>query len=805
MKKHFTLLCVALIQVLTGFAQQAREHNGTIRGTLTTADGQPAANITIRIDQTNRGAISNENGEYTIRNVRPGTWRIVVTAVSAAGQDKTVTLSAGETVRADFTLRENAAQLHEVTISGREVGKSGQTVAKMPIKNLENPQVYNSVSAEIMKQQGLTNYDDALRNVPGITRTWESTGRAGDGAAYYALRGFDAQPLLINGLPGITTGTLDPAGVQEIQVIKGPSGTLFGGAFYAYGGFINTITKKPYEGFGGELSYQMGSFGLNRITADVNAVLNKENNVLFRLNTAYTTENSFQDAGFRKAFYIQPTLSYQASDRLSFTFLAEVLQEERAVPPVFFHNNRAAPLEYRNVGELNLDNELSFTSNEMTIRNPRSLFQAQMTYKLSPQWTSQTVVSRGNVKANGIYTYIWDEDAGQHDNTFDQWFHNENQTISTTDIQQNFNGDFKIGNLRNRLLVGLDYFNRNLIDNGGPWAIARRVTPQGEFSYPVNGTDGQPLQFNRQAIENLLATSGANNNGDIRNSTYSAYASDLFNITPGIMVMASIRADYFKSWGDKKDKTDGYDQFAVSPKLGIVYQPLLDKVSIFANYMNAFINVDPRSLPNNGGSISFKPEKANQVEGGVKVDLLNNRLTATASVYDIRVSDRVVDKGNGNYFQGGKVKSQGFEFDLNARPVAGLTLIAGYSYNYGKTIEGLDGDFYQEPGRAYGGQGPGNLANLWVSYTVQEGALRNFGAGTGGNYGSEYKVIDNSLTGVFYLPSYLTVNAGVFYNGPRVRVNLNVNNLTNEKWYTGYWSVNPQKPVNFTFGVAYKF
>jgi iron complex outermembrane recepter protein len=105
----------------------------------------------------------------------------------------------------------------------------------MPLNNLENPQVYSTVSAEIMKQQAITSYDDALRNVPGITRTWESTGRSTDGAAYFALRGFDAQPILYNGLPGITSGNLDPSNVEAIEVIKGPSGTLFGGSFYSYG------------------------------------------------------------------------------------------------------------------------------------------------------------------------------------------------------------------------------------------------------------------------------------------------------------------------------------------------------------------------------------------------------------------------------------------------------------------------------------------------------------------------------------------------------------------------------------------
>src|SRR5690606_2124109 len=157
-------------------------------------------------------------------------------------------------------------------------------------KNLENPQVYNTVSSEILKQQVITTYDDAMRNVPGISRTWESTGRAGDGAAYFALRGFDAQPALINGLPGLTSGNLDPVNVEEIQVIKGPSATLFGGSFYSYGGMINTITKKPYYDFGGEVAYNTGSFGLNRVSADVNTPLSKTKKIALRINTAFHTE-----------------------------------------------------------------------------------------------------------------------------------------------------------------------------------------------------------------------------------------------------------------------------------------------------------------------------------------------------------------------------------------------------------------------------------------------------------------------------------------------------------------------------------
>lgn len=49
-------------------------------------------------------------------------------------------------------------------------------------------------------------------------------GRAGDGASYFALRGFDAQPILYNSLPGQTSGNLAPSNLEEIQVIKGPPG-----------------------------------------------------------------------------------------------------------------------------------------------------------------------------------------------------------------------------------------------------------------------------------------------------------------------------------------------------------------------------------------------------------------------------------------------------------------------------------------------------------------------------------------------------------------------------------------------------
>ena len=423
-----------------------------------------------------------------------------------------------------------------------------------------------------------------------------------------------------------------------------------------------------------------------------------------------------------------------------------------------------------------------------------------MVYKLSDQWSSQTVLSRGSAKSDGYYTYIWPDAEG--DNNFSQSFTYVKETRTTTDIQQNFNGDFTIGSMRNRLLVGLDYFEQEAVNNGLGYVYARTVTPQG-----ISPFTGEPLgsdSISRPYIDALLATTSVNSS-KLQNKTYGAYISNVLNITPALTLMTGVRADYYDS------EAEDYDQFALSPKLGLVYQPILDKVSIFANYQNAFNNIAPMLVADEDGSNqrlkNFDPEQANQWEVGVKTNLLKDRLFATVSYYDIRVKNKVIGDATNfyNYIQGGKVESKGFELDVTANLFTGFSLIAGYSHNETKNIAGFGTDFYSEAGRAPGGQGPQDQINLWATYKVSNGALQNVGFGIGGNHASEYRVIDNSITGVFDLPSYTVLNASVFYSPERFRIALNVNNVLDEEYYIGYWSVNPQKPRNVVLSMAYKF
>lgn len=798
----------SFILLLCLSAGAARGQNARITGRITTSDGEPAGYVSVQIEGRSWGDVSESSGAYSIEVPTPGTYSLRLSAVGIQSQRRTVTLKAHTRIKENFVINLTADQLTDVTVNAHQQQIGNQlrySIAKTPLKNLENPQVYASVSSDLIKEQGITNFDDAMRSISGISRTWESTGRVGDGAAYFALRGFEAQPSLYNGLPGFTAGDLDPANIEEIQVLKGPSGTLFGANFVGYGGIINVVTKKPYFGTGGEVNYTAGSFGLNQIGLDYNTTLSKTEKMAFRLISDYHTENSFQNAGFKNSFFLAPSFTYAVSDRLTFDFMAEIYQEQRAVAPIFFHTDRTAPLTFKDIASLNLDPNESFTSNDLTLKNPRFNLQGQMHYKISGVWSSETAIARSASQSRGYYGYIYGNEPGT--DHFEQYIHKENQRTNTMDFQQNFNADFYVGSIRNRLLIGLDYFSEEVVDNGSGWGVMRYVTPEGEV-FQVD--DARPVYLTSESVDSLLAGTGVSQS-HIQKSSYAAYVSDVINFTPGLSAMLSLRGDYFVAKGEKSDPDDDFNQFALSPKFGLVYQPVIDQVSVFANYLNTFLNVAPRQVLDPAGKNpsvkTFHPEHANQWEVGVKTSILKDRLSATLSYYDIKVENKVTPlAGNMNDFdQRGKVQSKGVDLDVKANPLPGLQLTAGYSHNHVQNISSNGTDFYTEKGRAPGGQGPQDLANLWGTYRFMKGALKDFGFGLGGNYAGIYKVVDNSVVGEFDLPAYTLINASLFYNNPHFRVTLNGNNLLNKRYYIGYWSVNPQKPVNYSMSVAFKF
>lgn len=693
--------------------------------------------------------------------------------------------------------KDTIKQLKEVVVEGLHENKykkeSSETVAKMPLKDIENPQVYNSIPANLLKEQVVTNFNDALKNATGVARLWESTGRNGDGAEYYSMRGFSVQPTMTNGLPSLTNTTIDPINIDNIEVIKGPSGTLFGSSVISYGGLINVVTKKPYQNFGGEISYNNGTYGSNRVTADINLPVNDK--MAVRVNSAYTNEESFQDAGFSNAFFIAPSVKYEVTDKLTFLVNTEFYKNTSARQSMIFLS-RFSPLSFDSMELFDRNYKKSFTSNDLTMENNGLNMQMQALYKLSNNWTSQTVLSKSSTKTNGYYHYLWDSANGDE---FTRFISKANGTFYTTDIQQNFIGDFKIGNLRNRMVVGVDYYNSRLINGGSGW-VANGVVSL------VNGTDTGILT---QAGTDALLTGNFAGNTEATQEIMSVYVSDVLNITNKLSVMASLRLDYFDGKASQWDAEETKGQVALSPKFGAVYQIIENKVSVFGNYMNGFQNVAPRTVADLDGSNprikEFDPEQANQYEFGLKTSLYKDIISASLSYYDIRVKDRIITDPNNinNAIQGGEVESKGVELSIVASPIKGLNIITGISHNKAEVTKETPGEGYLglRPEEA----GPETLVNFWANYTVAEGQLKGFGIGFGGNYASEYKTLNRANTGTFELPAYTILNSVLSYDDAKFNVSLKLNNMLNEKYYSGWSTVTPQQLRSLIAGITYKF
>ncbi|WP_349351903.1 MULTISPECIES: TonB-dependent receptor [unclassified Flagellimonas] len=791
----------------------ALAQNGTVSGTVKDNNQTPLFGVNVFLKNTTKGTQTDENGEFQISNLENGDYTLLISYLGFKTREIQLSVSDNQNTNLEtITLYEGNEILSEVIVNGERRNKFSRKktayVSKLPLKDIENTQVYSTITNEILKSQVVTNFDDALKNATGVEQLWTSTGRGGDGAGYYSLRGFSVQPQLVNGLPGLTNGTINPANIERIEVLKGPSATLFGNAVSSYGGLINVVTKKPYVGTGGELSFTSGTYGLNQIVGDFNTALSKEDNLYFRLNTAYTKEQSFQDAGFRKSFFIAPSLSYKVNNRLSFSFYGEITQAEQT-NPTFLFLNRSAPTVASNLDELNYNNKLSFTSNDLTLQNPTQNYRIEMDYKLSDTWQSQTLLSKSTTSTKGYYSYLFDFGILEG-NTYSRFINKQNANTQTTDIQQNFIGDFKIASVRNRMVIGVDYFNETQTNNSTGYAFYGNVTPNGGSNgdnpfTPDVEDDLYPLSTS--GVDAALASQGVSNVKS-KYHIYSLYASDVINFTDNFSAMIGLRLDHFDNEGDLANLDDDYDQTTLSPKFGLLYQPIKDKLSVFGNYQNGFTNVAPQLVgnPEEGPQTlqTFDPEQANQLEFGIKTNLFNNRLNTTISYYDIKVKDRVITDPSSpfNKIQGGEVVSKGFEIEINANPFKGLNIRAGFSNNDSETTESDNTEILnRRPLEA----GPETLYNFWANYEFQDGTLDGFGIGLGFNGASERFAINYVSTGEFILPSYTIANASVFYQADKYRIGLKLNNAFNKEYYKGWTTINPQMPRALLAKISYQF
>jgi iron complex outermembrane receptor protein len=740
--------------------------------------------------------------------------------------------------------------LEEVRIQSKSILNKHSTDAnKMPIPYLQSPQVYNSVSRVVLEKQIATTLEDAMHNIPGVTKLWDATGRT-DGGSFFTSRGFYTSTKARNGLANIASTNMDMANIERIEVIKGPSATLFGSVITSYGGVINRITKKPLFTNLTQLTVAGGTQGFYRGQADVNLVLNVKN--ALRVVGAWQNQDSWQDVGNQKTYLLAPSYTFRPNEKLQIDLEAEFLGSDANsnggshvffLTPSFINASissflsaqglteaavralmASAPKTFteaygtNRVDQLKLHYDRSYLSDDVRFKSNTASGFGTVNYTLSPHWTSQTAITYSRTTNDGymgyqylipnyLLTFVQSMPTGTptfgtagHDNLA-RMVWSPRGHADNFEVQQNFISDYRIGtHSRNRSVLGLDFatFVSDIVYHRFYGSLAGLPFPDLFDVVPAYGEAPNYSSFNLNNVKKAYQENTASTlEYRYTNSVYSAFLNDIFNVNDYIVLNAGLRLDHF-STRNPNNKAGDYDQTTLSPKFGFVVSPWKDKLGIFGNYQNGFTNKNGADANNK----TFRPEEAHQWEGGVKYQLFDEKLTGSISYYDITVQNVVRTDVNNPQFslQDGTQNSKGVEVEVLANPTEGWTLMAGYGFNDNEFTK-ADADVQ---GRRPYGSGPKNTANFWTNYTFTRSPIKGLGAGVSLNYAGESFSVSTNSEGDLIIPSYTLIGAHFTYDTPHWKLGMKINNLTNEKYWMGWTNMIPQRPRQGIFTLSYK-
>ena len=257
MRPRWTFLTgSAALLLFAALPLQAQGALGTVTGRVTSSrTGAPISDARVIIVGSTIGVATSEDGRYTLKNVRPGTFDLQFLRVGYVSRKHKVTITGGETTNVDQALEDATIQLQEITVTatGQQRNRElGNTVTN-----------YGNVS-KMVEQGPINSLSDAMQSkAPGVVVLPPTTL---GGPPTLRVRGISSLSLsnspivYVDGVRyatnTLTSGTdtpfslfnmLNPEEIDDIEVVKGPSAaTLYG--TNAANGVILITTKKGRAG-----------------------------------------------------------------------------------------------------------------------------------------------------------------------------------------------------------------------------------------------------------------------------------------------------------------------------------------------------------------------------------------------------------------------------------------------------------------------------------------------------------------------------------------------------------------------------
>ncbi len=779
---------------------------GLISGQVKTTDGQAAAYVTIYIRENSRTAITDQNGFFSIKNLKEGVYTLEISMVGLKPQQKTVEIRKDQASSISIVLEEDAKQLAFIVVtSGRRLNNKPATISKLDVNPMDLPQSLSVLGQGLIREQQAQRLSDVVKNVNGVyvTSTRGSVQESFGARGY----GFGTSNLFKNGARVNSGAMPEMSSLEKVEVLKGSAAILFGQV--APGGILNMVTKQPKFKTGGEISMRIGSYDLYKPAFDIYGPISSS--IAYRLNGTFESANSFRDQVSSKRYYVNPSFLFKLGKKSELVLEGDYLNHQ------FTPDFGIGSLDNTKIPDVPRSRFLgtSWQYNETQQATTTATFKHQFNsnWKMNASGSYQFYkrdyfsVERIQAQANGDWT-----------RPLGRILTDENYYTG----QVNLNGRFTTGNFEHTLLTGAD--------------ADRYLTTNRDFSFPA--VAGLPSGSYDKI--NILDPSKYTQRTDMPEATmirkrelpvnrFGVYLQDLVKLSSKFNVLAGVRWSYVETKGiDSLNlltgaKTTGknkYDQ-AFSPRFGIVYKPF-KTTSVFGSYSNSFVVNSAQDIDGN----TLKPSIIDQFELGVKNEFFNGLFSVNVTAYRIInnnlaqtapfLKDGTPNNNSSIKQLTGQTTSDGIEVDLAGHPIKGLDIIAGYSYNfmrYTKTDTTL-GSFKTGERLV---NNPAHTANGSIFYTFKNGHFKGLKTGVTVVYvGERFGGWNTDITAtnpikyrtrIFPVDGYATIDLSAGYTFKKFMVMGKVSNLTNTLNYHVHenYSINPIPPTQFVATISYKF
>jgi iron complex outermembrane receptor protein len=208
-----------ILALILGFSGLLSAQN-SVSGTVTNLENQPLSGVSVYAPELHKGTTTDANGKYEFRNLPNGSFRLAFTFVGFTTQNKTINKLLKENT-IDAMLTESIFEMDEVVVSTPFNKLQSQNVMKVEHESIKT-----------LQQKGTSTLIEGLATIPGVSQisTGTSIGKP-------VIRGLSGNRVLVysqgvrieNQQFGDEHGLgLNDAGIESVEVIKGPASLLYG-------------------------------------------------------------------------------------------------------------------------------------------------------------------------------------------------------------------------------------------------------------------------------------------------------------------------------------------------------------------------------------------------------------------------------------------------------------------------------------------------------------------------------------------------------------------------------------------------